>query len=107
MIERSKKYNADAKYPGILVYAFTTSHRSIGCSCGVNYLYVTPYGDVCPCDFNHVIFGNIRKTPLYKIWDKMTSLDDFRSAKFGECKLKDPEWKDKKTVSSEFCVYKE
>lgn len=106
MINSAKVYNDDPKYPGILVYPYTTSYRSIGCSCGVNYLYVTPYGDVCPCDFNHVIFGNILETPLYKIWDRMTFLDDFRSAKWGECKLKDPEWQNKLTVSREFRVYK-
>lgn len=107
MIEQSQKYNNDPGYPGILVYAYTTSYRCMGCSCGINYFYVTPYGDVCPCDFNHVIFGNIRRQPLYKIWDRMTSLEDFRSAKFGECKLKDPEWLSKDTVSSEFCRYNE
>lgn len=106
MIKSAKVYNNDSRYPGILIYPYTTSYRSVGCSCGVNYLYVTPYGDVCPCDFNHVIFGNILETPLYKIWDKMTSLDDFRSAKWGECKLKDPEWQNKMTVSSEFRTYK-
>jgi len=107
MIESAKDYNNNPDYPGILIYAYTTSYRSIGCSCGVNYLYVTPYGDVCPCDFNHVIFGNILETPLYQIWDKITSLSDFKSAKWGECKLKDPEWQTKTTVSSEFRAYKE
>ena len=54
--------------------------------------------------FYHIAFTCIRFSS-YIIY---TSLQpDFRSAKFGECKLKDPEWKDKKTVSSEFCVYKE
>jgi len=105
MIEQSRKYNDNPRYPGILVYAYTTSYRCMGCSCGINYFYVTPYGDVCPCDFNHVIFGNIRKQPLYEIWDRMTSLEDFRSAKFGVCKLKDPEWIGKDTVSSEFRRY--
>ena len=105
MIASVNKYNCDPSYPGILVYAYTTSHRSLGCSCGVNYLYISPYGDVCPCDFNHVIFGNVLNQPLYKIWDYMTSLIDFSCAKWGDCKLKDPKWQDKKTVSSEFVNY--
>lgn len=105
MVESAKTYNEDASYPGILAYPYTTSYKSIGCSCGVNYFYATPYGDICPCDFNHVIFGNVLEEPLYKIWDRMTSLDDFRSTKWGECKLKDPCWQDKKTVSRQFCKY--
>lgn len=105
LITSVKPYNEDVRYPGILVYAYTTSHRGLGCSCGVNYVYVTPYGDVCPCDFNHMIFGNILKTPLYSIWDKITSLNDFRSSKWGDCKLKDPAWQNKDTVSNVFRVY--
>jgi len=105
MITSVKKYNEDPSYPGILVYAYTTSHRSIGCSCGVNYLYITPYGDVCPCDFNHVIFGNALERPLYEIWEEMTSLPDFRCAKWGYCRMKDPKMKDAKTVSREFKTY--
>ncbi len=105
MIEASKPYNDRADYPGVLVYAYTTSYRSIGCSCGLNYFYVTPYGDICPCDFNHRIFGNILNTPLYAIWDRMTSLPDFSTVKWGECKLKDPDWQGKNTISSEFSAY--
>jgi MoaA/NifB/PqqE/SkfB family radical SAM enzyme len=107
MIKTAKKYNEDPDYPGILIYPYTTSYRSLGCSCGIAYLYVTPYGDICPCDFNHVVFGNILKTPLYQIWDKMTSMEDFKSVNWGECKLKDPKWQGKNTVSSNFSVYPE
>ena len=105
MIASVGKYNEDPAYPGILVYAYTTSHRSLGCSCGVNYLYLTPYGDVCPCDFNHVIFGNALERPLYEIWEKMTSLPDFSCAKWGYCRMKDPLLKDSKTISREFKKY--
>mgnify|MGYP001588854168 FL=1 len=107
MIQSAMAYNEDINYPGILVYPYTTSYRSIGCACGVSYFYVTPYGDICPCDFNHVIFGNILETPLYQIWDKIASMNDFKSVSWGECKLKDPKWQDKKTVSNEFCVFTE
>ena len=105
MVEVSKVYNADPSYPGVLVYAYATSYRGVGCSCGTDYFYVSPHGDVCPCDFSHVIFGNLLKTPLHEIWDKMNSLDDFRSVKFGACKIKDSAWQEKKTVSGEFSPY--
>jgi len=106
MIESVKPYNDDVNYPGILVWAHTTSHRGLGCSCGANYFYVTPHGDICSCDFNHMIFGNVLKTPLFSIWDQMTSMDDFCSTKWGGCKIKDAEWqKNRDTVSSTFRVY--
>lgn len=105
MIESVKKYNEDDSYPGVLVYAYTTSHRSVGCSSGVNYFYLSPWGDVCPCDFNHMIYGNALERPLYEIWDKMTSLPDFACAKWGYCRMKDPKFADAKTISREFKKY--
>ncbi len=91
MIEASKKYNNDDSYPGVLIYAYATSYRSVGCSCGTSYLYLSPYGDVMSCDFNHAIFGSIHEKPLYKIWDDMTSRPEFVRAKWGGCKIKDSE----------------
>lgn len=107
MIEASKAYNSDTRYPGILVYAYAMSYRGVGCSCGTDYFYLSPHGDVCPCDWSHVIFGNILETPLHEIWYKMNSLDDFRSVKFGACKIKDSAWQENKAISAEFCHYDE
>lgn len=101
MIEASKKYNNDDSYPGVLIYAYATSYRSVGCSCGTSYLYLSPYGDVMSCDFNHAIFGSIHEKPLYKIWDDMTSRPEFVRAKWGGCKIKDSESRKSDAVSCE------
>lgn len=89
MITRTKKWNDDPRYPVVTLYAYSTSFRSAGCSCGISYFYVSPYGDVNPCDFNHKHLGNVLEQPLWKIWDKMTKLEDYRQAKWGGCKIKD------------------
>lgn len=98
MIEKSKKYNEDLSYPGVLLWAYATSHRSVGCSCGTNYFYVSPYGDIMSCDFNHAKFGNIKEKPLYKIWDSLSTTDGFSQSKWGGCKIKDSKYRKKKTV---------
>ncbi|MEK7595570.1 MAG: radical SAM protein [Patescibacteria group bacterium] len=89
MIEESKKYNNDSSYPGVLLFAYATSFRSVGCSCGTSYFYIIPYGDVCSCDFNHAVFGNILEKPLFAIWEELSSSPDFLRAKWGGCKVKD------------------
>ena len=89
LIERSTRYNRDPAYPGILVHAYTVSHRSVGCSCGTSYFYLTPYGDITSCDFNHRGFGNALEEPLHVIWDRMTSHEAYQQAKWGGCKVKD------------------
>jgi len=87
VIEFSKKYNEREDYPGILIYGYTSSYRSIGCSGGINYFYVSPFGEVCPCDFNHSVFGNTREEPLHEILDKMKTT--FKCCKCNGCRLKD------------------
>jgi len=71
MIEHVQFYNQDESYPGILIYAYSTSYLSNGCTGGTGYFYVSPYGDIYPCDFHHHKYGNIREEKLAMIWDKM------------------------------------
>ncbi len=88
LIAFAGKYNRRQDYPGILIYGYTSSHRSIGCSGGVNYFYVNPFGEVSPCDFNHAVFGNIREKPLHEILDSMAAAFEGHT-KYGGCRLKD------------------
>jgi radical SAM protein with 4Fe4S-binding SPASM domain len=66
-----------------------SSHCSVGCSCGTSYFYLSPYGDVMSCDFNHAKFGNALEEPLWKIWERLSTDPEFCSAKWGGCKVKD------------------
>lgn len=95
MITESVKYNEDWSYPGVLIHAYAASHRSVGCSCGTSYYYVTPYGDISSCDFNHQFFGNVLEEPLHEIWERMTSDPVYREAKWGGCKVKDSAFRER------------
>lgn len=106
LIDFTEQYNSNYDYPGILVYSYATSYRSTGCSGGTSYFYVSPYGDISPCDFNHVTFGNILKEPLYKIWDKMSSINIYKQATWGGCKMKNSNYRSSEYVSSG-CGYKD
>lgn len=48
-----------------------------GCPAGVEKLYISPYGDVMPCPFAHIAFGNVREEPLREIWGRMTGTPPF------------------------------
>jgi MoaA/NifB/PqqE/SkfB family radical SAM enzyme len=89
MIQSVAPFNADRRYPGVLVWAYTAGHRAVGCACGTSYFYISPYGDVMPCDFNHAAFGNVLERPLYQLWDELTSRDEYHQSKWGGCKVKD------------------
>ncbi|MCA9094160.1 MAG: radical SAM protein [Planctomycetaceae bacterium] len=99
MIQFAVPYNKDPKYPGVTFAAYMSSHRSVGCSCGTSYFYLSPYGDVMSCDFNHAKFGNILEEPLYRIWDRLSTRPEFCHSKWGGCKIKDSEFRQLESVS--------
>ena len=99
MIHSARKYNQNSSYPGVVFFAYFSSYKSVGCSCGTSYFYASPYGDIMSCDFNHAKFGNVLEQPLWKIWDRLTTLPEFCQAKWGGCKIKDSEFRQKEVVS--------
>ncbi len=44
-----------------------------GCPAGLEKIYISPYGDVMPCNFIHLSFGNLQNLPLAMIWEKILS----------------------------------
>jgi len=50
----------------------------IGCLAANIQYYVSAYGDIAPCDFTPISFGNIRKEPLRAIWKKMIKHPAYR-----------------------------
>lgn len=98
MIQSAVPYNRDDRYPGVTFLAYMSSHRSVGCSCGTSYFYLSPYGDMMSCDFNHAKFGNVLEEPLWRIWDRLSTLPEFCKAKWGGCKIKDVDSRKLETV---------
>ncbi len=46
-------------------------HLTQGCGAAIEKLYVTPFGDVIPCPYMHISFGNVREASLGAIREKM------------------------------------
>jgi len=72
LIGTSAELHRRKGYPGMHAYAFSKSSRSLGCSGGVNHFYISPYGEVCPCDFHGDSMGNVREEPLHRLWDRFS-----------------------------------
>ena len=88
MIAHVKKYNQDEKYPGVLLYSYLSSYLGMGCAGGTIYYYITPYGDICPCDFYHKTFGNVREEKLAHIWDRMSQQLGAHGSSWTGCRAK-------------------
>ncbi|OHD05356.1 MAG: hypothetical protein A2086_10280 [Spirochaetes bacterium GWD1_27_9] len=87
LINLCEEYSKKKNYPNIYPYAYMKSEKSIGCAGGTFYFYVSPYGDVCPCDFNSFSVGNIKKESLNKLWNKFNTTNGFCGSSADGCKI--------------------
>ena len=77
--EQIGKYNAHIFSHGIQpIFASQAWQNSlegylsgVGCVAGHLQYYVSAYGDVAPCDFTPLSFGNLREEPLKQIWKRV------------------------------------
>lgn len=74
--DRDYLINLMNKYP-----KSTTDHEvgrnAVGCPSGIEKCYITPYGDVLPCPFIHISFGNITNEKLSVIVKRMQKVPYF------------------------------
>jgi len=73
----AERYNADEHPFGVIAQAKANGYDGGGCFGGFAQFYMTCYGDVNPCDFNPVSFGNVTEEPLETIWRRMVSHPEF------------------------------
>jgi len=94
VIELARKYHEMDHPMGVISQAMVNSPMGAGCFGAFSQFYMTAYGDINPCDFNPVSFGNVRKLPIQAIWHKMISHPDF-SSKHPTCRMQTPEYRAK------------
>jgi MoaA/NifB/PqqE/SkfB family radical SAM enzyme len=46
----------------------------MGCCGGYQYIHVTASGNICPCSFTPLSFGNVKKEELSVIWKRMNTV---------------------------------
>ena len=57
-------------YPGVFAYDYFESALFYGCGAGYNYMFIDSQGNLCPCDFTMMSFGNILQRPIQEIWEE-------------------------------------
>jgi len=85
----SKKFLDRDNKMGVIAQSFVNSPFGNGCFGGYYQFYLTPYGDVNPCDFNPISLGNIRKDGGIKgVWEKMVKNPEYMERKL-KCRMQD------------------
>jgi len=86
--ELTKAQNANPVGPAIMGQSWVNSREGFGCFAGFYQLYVNAAGDVMPCDFTPITFGNIREERLETIWKRLRSSEEW-GTRFPECRMQD------------------
>jgi MoaA/NifB/PqqE/SkfB family radical SAM enzyme len=58
--------------PKVCAFNRIESPELFGCGAGTQHLFIDSKGEVCPCDFTAMSFGNAAQTPLDQIWSRMS-----------------------------------
>jgi len=72
--------------------SFESYLGGMGCLAANIQFYVSAYGDISPCDFTPLSFGNVRTKPLKKIWNTMISHPAFNH-KTPFCRMQNSEFR--------------
>ncbi len=84
-----KAYNGLPYGPGIMGQSWINSGEGCGCFAGFYQFYLTASGEMTPCDFTPISFGNVREEPLADLWRRMRASPEW-SERFGDCRMQDP-----------------
>ncbi|MCX7704005.1 MAG: radical SAM protein [Planctomycetota bacterium] len=94
IVELQRKYHNSEHPMGVIAQAVVNSPEGAGCFGAYSQFYMTPYGDINPCDFNPISFGNVLEEPLEKIWYKMVHHPDF-CYRYAKCRMQAEEYRRK------------
>lgn len=75
--EDSEELNQLVQREPLVRRDFETNYLRQGCGAAKEKLYITTYGDVIPCPYMHISFGNVRELSLREIRDRMLQLPVF------------------------------
>jgi MoaA/NifB/PqqE/SkfB family radical SAM enzyme len=90
----ARKYHESDSDMGVIAQALVNSPEGAGCFGAYTQFYMTAYGDVNPCDFNPITFGNVRQMPLRDIWQRMVTHPDF-CYRYASCRMQTPAYRAK------------
>lgn len=74
LINFHKKMNRQEKKPKICAFNHIEGPEVFGCTGGTQHMYIDPSGNMCPCDFTPMSFGNVVEDGVEAVWDHMTGL---------------------------------
>ena len=95
-VDRVSRFHQDKNRlpegPRVTAFPRLLSPEMFGCFAGRRWLHVDASGDVLPCAYMPISFGNVRDTSLAEIWKGM-GRDRWLRGKPGGCMMKDEKFR--------------
>lgn len=73
LIKIQHKANKRRDLPKITTFAYTESEAKFGCGAGNQHSYISASGELYPCDFVPMSFGNVKEESIKKLWIEMNN----------------------------------
>jgi MoaA/NifB/PqqE/SkfB family radical SAM enzyme len=71
LVEIQHKANHISNFPKITTFAYTECEDKFGCGAGTQHSYISACGDLYPCDFVPMNFGNVKEKGIRELWKEM------------------------------------
>ncbi len=92
-IEFHREVNQKGKDgPKVMAFSYFENPRTFGCMAGRRWIHITPAGDVIPCSYTPLTFGNVREEPLKEIWESVRRHAEYRKEN-SPCMIQDKEFR--------------
>lgn len=90
--QKEKNMNPDG--PRVTAFPYFMGPDQFGCFAGRRWIHVTSAGDVLPCAYTPLSFGNVRESNLGDIWKRMGKNSAYKSSA-DYCMMRNPEFRNK------------
>jgi len=88
------EYNEGHPLPQVITQAHVNGPTGVGCYAGWCQFYMTAYGEMTPCDFTPLHFGNARDESVETLWNRMIGHEGYCYHK-NSCRMQDTEFRAK------------
>lgn len=80
--------------PRVTAFPHFMGPEMFGCFAGRKWIHITPGGEVLPCAYTPLSFGNVREEPLRDIWNRFAKHNAYSRAA-ESCLMRQPEFREK------------
>jgi MoaA/NifB/PqqE/SkfB family radical SAM enzyme len=74
LLDFQRRANWSSRYPKVTVFAHTESADMFGCGAATQHSYLDAHGNLTPCDFVPLGFGNAFQEPIADLWERMNQV---------------------------------